>query len=201
LAQEKKLLITGGAGFIGSHIVANLAKNGYTIRVLDNLSSGKLSNIEPTLLSTGKVEFIKDDIRDPIPVKQAVKDIIAVFHLAAQISVPLSIQNPKINDDINICGTHNLLDASVNAGINKFIFISSCVIYGDPVYLPIDEMHPTSPISPYAQSKLMEEQMSLNLNNKRLLCSTVLRFFNVYGPRQGLNDYSGVITKFVDRIK
>jgi len=175
--------------------------SGHLVRVLDNLSTGKLSNINPTFLSDGSVDFVEGDIRDPLIVKNCVRDVDAVLHLAAQTSVPLSMQNPDFNNDVNINGSQNLLNQSVQANVAKFIFISSCAVYGDPAYLPVDEQTPTNPISPYADSKLQSEQACLSLNKKNLIQSVVLRFFNVYGPRQGLNDYSGVITKFIDRIK
>ena len=149
----------------------------------------------------GLVDFVKGDIRDASDVKAAVSGVDVVFHLAAQISVPLSILNPKLNHEVNVVGTSNLLNASICEGVGKFVFISSCAVYGEPVYLPVDEAHPTNPISPYAESKLISEQECLRLSNEHKIESVVVRFFNVYGPKQGLNDYSGVIIKFIDRIK
>jgi UDP-glucose 4-epimerase len=115
--------------------------------------------------------------------------------------VPLSIKNPEFTHDVNVNGTKNVLSISEKASVDKFVFISSCAVYGEPVYLPIDEKHPTKPISPYAESKLDSERECLRLNLEHRLESVVLRFFNVYGLNQGLNDYSGVIAKFKDRIK
>jgi UDP-glucose 4-epimerase len=195
----KNILVTGGAGFIGSHLVERLVKIGYQVKILDNLSSGSLSNIGKPL-DSGRVQFINGDIRNVRIVDSCVQGVDAIIHLAAQISVPLSIQNPEHNNQVNIKGTKNLLDASVTANLAKFLFISSCAVYGDPRYFPVDEGHATQPISPYAQSKLIGEQNCLRLNNADLLEAVVLRFFNVYGPRQGLNDYSGVMTKFIERI-
>ncbi len=195
------VLVTGGAGFIGSHLVAKLAKRDNKIKILDNLSTGKISNIDPALLQNGSVDFIEGDIRDNALVSKCLDNVDIVIHLAAQISVPLSIKNPKFNNEVNIGGTKNLLKSSVQNEIKRFVFISSCAVYGNTVYLPVDEKHPTNPISPYATSKLVAEQECLNLNSSNLLRSVVLRFFNVYGPKQGLNEYSGVITKFMDRIK
>ena len=193
-------MVTGGAGFIGSHVVEKLVARDYGVRVLDNLSTGKLSNINPELLSK-KVEFVKGDIRDAQLVEKCVKDADYVIHLAAQTSVPFSVENPDLNNDINVHGTSNLLQSSADSKVSKFIFISSCAVYGNPIYLPVDEKHSTCPISPYAQSKLASENQCLALNRQRLLRSTVLRLFNVYGPKQGLSEYSGVITKFIDKIK
>ena len=197
---NSKILVTGGAGFIGSHLVAKLAQQGYSVRVLDNLSTGKLSNIE-RLLKEGSVDFTKGDIKDASTVKAAVSSVDVVYHLAAQISVPLSILNPKLNHEVNVVGTSNLLSASKNAGVGRFVFVSSCAVYGEPIYLPIDETHPTNPISPYAESKLISEQECIKLSKKHEIEAAVVRFFNVYGPRQGLNEYSGVITKFIEKIK
>ena len=197
---NSKILVTGGAGFIGSHLVAKLAQQGYNVRVLDNLSTGKLSNIE-RLLKEGSVDFIKGDIKDASTVKAAVCSVDVVYHLAAQISVPLSILNPKLNHEVNVVGTSNLLSASKNAGVGRFVFVSSCAVYGEPIYLPIDETHPTNPISPYAESKLISEQECIKLSKKNEIEAAVVRLFNVYGPRQGLNEYSGVITKFIEKIK
>ena len=197
---NSKILVTGGAGFIGSHLVAKLAQQGYSVRVLDNLSTGKLSNIE-RLLKEGSVDFTKGDIKDASTVKAAVCSVDVVYHLAAQISVPLSILNPKLNHEVNVVGTSNLLSASKNAGVGRFVFVSSCAVYGEPIYLPIDETHPTNPISPYAESKLTSEQECIKLSKEHEIEAAVVRFFNVYGPRQGLNEYSGVITKFIEKIK
>jgi UDP-glucose 4-epimerase len=199
--QKDKLLVTGGAGFIGSHLVQKLAEDHYEVVILDNLSTGKIENLDSGLLSQGRINFVKGDIRDPKIVKECVNKVEGVVHLAAQISVPLSIQNPEFNNEVNIKGTSNLLRASVNAGVNKFVFVSSCAVYGEPLYLPVDELHPTNPISPYAQSKLSAEQECLDLNRRHFLETSVVRFFNVYGPKQALNDYSGVMTKFMDRIR
>lgn len=198
---QRSVLVTGGAGFIGSHLVAKLAERGYHLKILDNLSGGKLSNIKSGLLDGGSVDFVEGDIRNVDLVHKCLDGIDAVIHLAAQISVPLSIQNPQFNNEVNIGGTMNLLNSGSEHKINKFIFISSCAVYGEPAYLPVDEKHPTNPISPYAESKLISERNCLRFNDEHLLKSTVLRFFNVYGPKQGLNDYSGVITKFMGRIK
>ena len=196
-----RVMVTGGAGFIGSHLVRKLAERSYRVKVLDNLSTGKLSNISSELLRGGSVDVIKGDIRDAELVKKCVDDVDAVVHLAAQTSVPFSVQNPEFNNEVNVKGTLNLLNSSVETNLSKFVFTSSCAIYGEPIYLPVDEKHPTNPISPYAESKFIAERECLRLNDERLLKSVVVRLFNVYGPRQGLNDYSGVITKFIDRIK
>jgi UDP-glucose 4-epimerase len=195
-----KVLVTGGAGFIGSHLVDRLVQCGTNVRVLDNLSTGKLSNIEGHI-KDGKVDFIKGDINNFETVKKAIKDCDAIAHLAAVISVPFSMKNPKLTCETNIGGTLNLLSNAAEKGVGKFVFISSCAVYGDPKYLPVDEIHPTNPLSPYAESKLLAERYCLGFHERQLLKSVVFRLFNVYGQRQGLNEYSGVITKFIGQMR
>ena len=195
------ILVTGGAGFIGSHLVKKLSSLGCRVRVIDNLYTGKLSNFGSDLLNCGSVDFIEGDIRDTNLVKKCCADAEVVIHLAAQTSVPFSMQNPEFNNDVNVKGTLNLLNSSAEANVKRFLFISSCAVYGEPSYLPVDEKHPTNPISPYAESKLIAEKECLRLNSEGPFEAVVFRFFNVYGPGQGLSEYSGVITKFIDRIK
>jgi len=195
-----RVLVTGGAGFIGSHLIDRLIAEGYDVRVLDNLSSGKLENIERHIKS-GKVDFVEGDIRDASLVKESLVDVDAVFHLAAIISVPFSVSNPELTFDVNLVGTLNLLNACSEKNVDKFVFVSSCAVFGDTKILPVNENATTNPISPYAESKLLAERDCLNFQQRGLLQSVVLRFFNVYGPRQGMNDYSGVITRFINRTK
>jgi UDP-glucose 4-epimerase len=195
---SKSVLVTGGAGFIGSHLVDRLVAEGYPVRVVDNLSTGSLANIRAHI-DAGKVNFIKGDICNASFVDQAVKDVDTVFHLAAQTSVPLSMENPQLTYETNVAGTLNLLASSARQKVDRFLYVSSCAVYGEPRYLPIDEKHPICPISPYAESKLAGEHYCLGFHERQLLCSVVLRFFNVYGPRQDVNDYSGVTTRFIER--
>ena len=201
MQRKINALVTGGAGFIGSHLVDRLVNGGYNVKVLDNLSTGNLTNIQGHI-DSGQVEFVKGDITQLEQVKACLQGVDAVFHLAAQISVPLSVKNPEFTYQTNVTGTLNLLTSLAKQNpAGKFVFISSCAVYGEPQYLPVDEKHPTNPISPYADSKLLGEYYTLGFHQNKLLKTAVLRFFNVYGIRQGLNDYSGVITKFIDRIK
>ena len=200
MPKTQKVLVTGGAGFIGSHMVDQLVNKGYGVRVIDNLSTGSLTNIKP-LVENGKIDFVKGDIRDTSLVKQTIKDVDVVLHFAAIASVPFSVENPQVTYETNVAGTLNLLASCARQKVNKFIFTSSCAVYGEPKYLPVDEKHPKCPISPYAESKLAAEHYCLGFHERQLCCSVVMRLFNVYGTRQGLNDYSGVITKFIERSK
>jgi UDP-glucose 4-epimerase len=200
MPKKQKVLVTGGAGFIGSHLVDKLVGNGCTVRVIDNLSTGNMANIKAQV-ENSKVDFVNGDIRDASLVNQVIKDVDSVFHLAAQTSVPLSVKNPRLTYETNVTGTLNLLAASAKRKVDKFVLASTCAVYGEPQYVPEDEKHPTCPLSPYAETKLAGERYLLGFHERQLCCSVVLRFFNVYGPRQGLNDYSGVITRFIERAK
>ena len=194
------MLVTGGAGFIGSHIVDRLLREGYGVGVVDNLSTGNLTNISGHV-DCGSVDFVKGDVRDRDLVGKLVHNVDAVVHLAAVVSVPFSVENPDVTFDVNVEGTRGLLESCVRSGVKKFIFVSSCSVYGAPRYLPVDEVHPTCPISPYAASKLKGERCCQELVGRPDLDVVVLRLFNVYGPRQASGEYSGVITKFIDRAR
>jgi UDP-glucose 4-epimerase len=202
VGKPERVLVTGGSGFIGSHFVDKLVSEGYNVRVLDNLSSGHLENLSDHLKAE-KVDFVKGDIRDSAVVYKCLENVDAVVHFAAQISVTFSVDHPDFTFDVNACGTKNLLNASAKKTVGKFVLASSCAVYGDPdpESLPLKETSETNPISPYAESKLQAENYCLQFDKQDLLQSVVLRFFNVYGVRQGLNDYSGVITRFIGRIK
>ena len=195
--MSRTVLVTGGAGFIGSHTVDCLIKEGHNVRILDDLSSGDIRNVE-VHLNSGKAELVKGDIRDPIVVKECLRGIDAVAHFAALVSVPISVKNPELTFDINLNGTQNMLKLSAETGVSRFVFVSSCAVCGDPEVLPVTEDIRTNPISPYAESKLLGERYTQGFSARGLLQTVVLRFFNVYGPRQPLNDYSGVITRFMD---
>jgi UDP-glucose 4-epimerase len=198
--MRENVLVTGGAGFIGSHLVDSLVNCGYGVKVVDDLSTGKLSNIEGHLRS-GMVDFVRGDIKDLELVKKCVHGVDVAIHLAAITSVPFSVENPHFTYDTNVGGTLNLLTSCAEEKVGKFVFVSSCAVYGEPTYLPVDEKHSTCPISPYAESKLAAELFCLGFHERQLLKAVVLRLFNVYGPRQGANDYSGVITRFIDRCR
>jgi len=197
-----RILITGGAGFIGSHLVDRLLSEGFEVTVIDDLSTGQMSNITHHKDRTG-FDFIKGDIRDFKLVKATMKDIDAVFHEAALTSVPLSVKNPVLTNDINVTGTLNLLKASSDLHVKRFIYASSCAIYGDtPPPQKREDMTP-NPTSPYGASKLGAENYVKLFHELYDLETVSLRYFNVYGPRQNFStngSEGGVITIFLDRV-
>jgi UDP-glucose 4-epimerase len=192
--------VTGGAGFIGSHVVDQLVDEGYSVRVVDNLRTGNLANI-CRHVDQGLVDFVKADVLDRDVVSKVVHDVETVVHLAAIVSVPFSLENPRLTYEVNVEGTRGLLESCVRSGGNKFIFASSSSVYGAPRYLPIDEVHPTCPISPYAASKLEGEGCCSEFDSGSDLDMFAFRLFNVYGSRQVSGDYSGVITKFMENAE
>jgi len=198
--KNLKVLVTGGAGFIGSHLVDELIKEECEVSVLDNFSTGKLENIKQSL-SQPKLRLVKGDIREPQKVKKAIGDSEAVFHLAAITSVPYSIMHPDVTRDVNVKGTLNLLEASLNSAVEYFVLVSSCAVYGEAEHLPISEEEPTKPLSPYAESKLEAERQCKMFYAKHGLKTTILRPFNVYGPRMRSDQYGGVIAKFIERLQ
>ena len=200
MSKSIRVLVTGGAGFIGSHVVDRLVSEGYSVRVLDDLSSGKLSNIEKHV-SSGAIEFVKGDIQDAVIVQKSLQHVDVVVHLAALISVPLSVENPDLTFDVNLGGTLNLLRFSAKEGVGKFVFASSCAVYGDADVLPITEAVKVNPISPYAESKLLGERYCLGFHERQLLKAVVLRFLNVYGSRQLLNGLQRSNNTFYRRCK
>jgi len=192
-----RILITGGAGFIGSHLADALLARGDKVTVLDNLSTGSRSNIP----DSPDLRLVKGDVRNPGDVRLAIRGADAVIHAAAVVSVPLSVQDPKTTWDVNVGGTVNLLEAAESAGLDAFVYISSCAVYGDSPRAPIPESKAPDPISPYARSKLEGERACLDFWRKTGLPVVILRYFNVYGPRQQPGEYAGVMVKFTERIR
>lgn len=192
-------LVTGGAGFIGSHLVDRLLENGFEVKVIDDLSTGRLENI---VAHQGKsnFQFIKGDIRDWETVRRAVEDVEVIFHEAALVGVPQSVENPRLTNDVNVNGTLNLLEASSRFNVDRFIYASSTAVYGEQKILPIKEDAIPHLNSPYAVSKLAAE-LYLEVYYKTYGLETVrLRYFNVYGPRQMFGPYAAVITAFVNHL-
>lgn len=192
-----KILITGGAGFIGSNLASFLVSKGYRVRIIDNLSTGKIENISDLM---ERVEFISGDITDSNLLKNVLEDIDFVVHLAAITSVQRSMEDPELTYKVNSEGTVKILELCEKFKIKRFIFASSCAIYGNPEKLPVSEDSEPSPLSPYAESKLLAEKFCLDYLRKGL-DSVVLRFFNVFGPKQDAESpYSGVISIFIKKI-
>ncbi len=194
-----KTLVTGGAGFIGSHIVDRLLKEGFEVTVIDDLSTGRRENIVHHQ-DRKDFHFVKGDVRNTALVKKVVEDVDAVFHEAALVSVPSSIENPLLTNEINVSGTLNLLKACTDANVKRFIYASSTAIYGDTETLPKHEKLMPQPISPYAVSKLAAENYVKIYHKVYCLNTICLRYFNVYGPRQTYSPYSGVITIFINSL-
>ena len=194
-----KFLVTGGAGFIGSHIVERLLKDGHFVRVLDNFSSGKIENLDFTKdLSPNTYDLIRGDIRSEDSCFKVTKGIDFVLHQAALRSVPKSMLNPKEYNEVNINGTLNMLQASLKNKVKCFVFASSSSVYGDINKFPEKENFLPQPISPYALTKLTGEHYCKIFTHHYGLSTVCLRYFNVFGPRQSLDDeYAVVVPKFI----
>jgi nucleoside-diphosphate-sugar epimerase len=195
--KYNRALVTGGVGFIGSHIVDRLVEEGFEVRILDDLSSGRLENLRRHLKEK-RVHVVKGDVRDREAVNGVVEDIDVVFHEAALVGVPQSVKNPLLANDVNVNGTLNLLEASVKHNVKRFILASSAAIYGEQGALPIKEEVVPHPSSPYAVSKLAAEHYSRVYHGTYGLETVVFRYFNVYGDRQAGGPYSAVITAFLN---
>ena len=187
-----KVLVTGGAGFIGSHIVRDLLDRGDQVRVLDNLSTGSKAN-----LAGLNIDFIEGDIRDAAVAQESIKNVDAVFHLAAFISVAGSMEDPLACYDANLNGSLNVLMQADKAGVRRVVLASSAAVYGESEST-VDENHPPTPLSPYAASKLAMEQAAKLFSQSFNLETVCLRFFNAYGPRQSPDSpYAAAIPKFI----
>lgn len=193
----EKVLVTGGAGFIGSHLCAELVAQGYRPVILDDLSSGSLDNIR-SLLETGKVKFVQGSVTDRILLKNTVAGVRYAFHLAAIASVPASVADPAASHEVNVSGTLNVLLAARDGGVDKVVLSSSCAVYGDAGIGAVSEAAALRPASPYAVGKLAAEQYCRVFNTVYGLPTVCLRYFNVYGPRQRPDsDYAAVVPRFI----
>ena len=191
-------LVTGGAGFIGSHLVDALLRDGKQVRVLDNLATGKIDNLRETL---DAIDFIEGDVRDAAVVAGATRGVDVVLHQAALPSVPRSIQDPIATNDVNVNGTLNVLLAARDAGVKRVVVASSSSVYGNSPTLPKVETMPVEPLSPYAVSKLAQERYAQAFTEVYGLPTISLRYFNVFGPRQDpTSQYSAVIPKFISMM-
>lgn len=191
-------LVTGGAGFIGSNIVHALVRQGKHVRVLDNLSRGKLANLDGVL---DRISFIQGDITDWEAVREAMQGVDYVLHQAALASVPFSVEHPEQTTAVNVMGTLNLLMAARDAGVKRFVFASSSSVYGNADQLPVQEDLPPAPISPYGASKLAGEAYCRAFYHTYGLPTVCLRYFNVFGPRQDPEShYAAVIPLFISAL-
>lgn len=191
----QSILVTGGSGFIGSHLARKLVSDGHHITIIDNLSSGS-----PPRFDNVKIAFYNEDIRNTQTITDIVKRerIDTCIHLAAIVSVSRSITNPEETYSINVDGTSSVLEACSKNGVKNFVFASSAAVYGNPRFLPLTENHPLEPLSPYGISKVKGESL-VNALDKQIKNAACLRFFNVYGVGQNL-EYAGVIAKFAERL-
>ncbi len=192
-----KILITGGAGFIGSNLARFLTLKDCKVRAIDNLSTGKMENLNGII---ERIDFFQADITKERILERIFKDIDHVIHLAAVTSVQKSLEEPELTFRVNIEGTKNILKLSEKFNVRKFIFASSCAIYGNPKKLPVSEDCEPSPLSPYAESKVSGEKTCFEFLRKGIDI-VILRFFNVFGPKQDADSpYSGVISRFIKKI-
>lgn len=191
-----RVLVTGGAGFIGSHTVEALLEAGLHPAVLDNLSRGRRENLPDD------IEFYQGDLRDAQTLSRVVEQFRprAVIHLAAQVDVQTSLGRPDEDMAVNIGGTINLLEACRKYGVDKVVYASSAAVYGDPQYLPVDEQHPLRPLSPYGISKHTAEHYLEAYRAVYGINYVALRYANVYGPRQDATGEGGVVAIFADRV-
>jgi UDP-glucose 4-epimerase len=190
------LLVTGGAGFIGSHIVQTLLERGDKVRVLDNFSTGKREN-----LAGLDVEIVEGDLRDASRVAQACRAVDTIFHEAAFVSVPQSMAEPNDCFDVNVTGTASLFDAARKAGVRRVVFATSAAVYGDTEEYPLTEESPLRPLSPYAASKRVDEIYGQLYTTSFGLEVVALRYFNVYGPRQRPDSqYAAAVPIFIRQM-
>ena len=190
-----KYVVTGGAGFIGSHLIEKLVKQGDVVTVLDNLNTGKIENLKPV---SKKINFVQNDIRDFEVLRSLMENVDGVFHQAAMASVQDSFRIPEKFHDVNVNGTENIFKIAKEFGI-KVVYASSSSVYGDTSILPTTESDEKRPINPYAKTKLEKDKLAEQYA-KNGLKVIGLRYFNVFGPRQS-KEYAGVIKLFLERIQ
>lgn len=189
-----KFIVTGGAGFVGSHIVKKLSQQNHEVIVFDNLNTGKLSNLE----NVKNFSFQNEDIRNYEFLEKVCDGVDGIFHQAALASVPDSFKNPEEYRQVNVVGTENIFKIGKKLNI-KIVYASSSSVYGNPILLPIKESHPRNPLNPYGQTKVDGEKLAEIYTTKGVKI-TGLRYFNIFGENQSMT-YAGVITKFLEDIK
>jgi len=200
MTEVSRVLVTGGAGFIGSNLVDRLVREGYRVGILDDFSTGEISNIDSGDIEKGRVQIHRGDITDYQFVRAVVKDYEAIYHEAALPSVARSIEDPILVNNVNVTGTLNLLKSAVDLKVKKVVYASSSSVYGESAKLPKVETMASLPVSPYGASKLAAENYCRVFAKVYGLQTVCLRYFNVYGPRQKYGHYSGVIPIFITRL-
>ena len=195
MSRARRALVTGGAGFIGGHIVERLLREGWKVRVLDDFSTGRAENLASV---ASQIELLKGDIRDAALVTRAVEGVEVVFHEAAVPSVPRSVEEPVRTNDVNVNGTLNVLEQARQGGVRRVVYAASSSAYGDTPTLPKIESMPANPMSPYALQKYVGEVYCRLYANLYGLETVALRYFNIYGPRQNPDsEYAAVIPRFL----
>ncbi len=194
-----RILVTGGAGFIGSHLCDKFTSAGHTVICFDNFLNGNLTNVRH-LLDLRNFKLIKGDVRDENLLKEVMRDVNVVFHMAAQIHVDRSYVEPRLTYDINVMGTQNILETARLHDIDKVVLASTSEVYGSAQYAPIDENHPLNAPHPYGASKIAADRMCYAYIQTYGMNISIVRMFNAYGPRQQDLGYGGVISIFTRRV-
>ena len=194
----RTIVVTGASGFIGSHIVDQLLAKGYSVIGIDNMRTGRKENLSEAM-KNDKFRLLTVDIRDANLSSMIEEDVDTIFHLAAISSVKKSVENPIFVNDVNVNGTVNVLELARELKVKRFVFSSSAAIYGNPEEMPVHEDCTFTPLSPYAASKVAGEMYIRSYSSSFGIDSTILRYFNVYGPRQAFSEYSGVISIFINQ--
>ena len=193
----RRVLVTGGAGFIGSHLVDLIARQDRQVCIIDNLSTGSLDNLR----KKDNIKLVKGEVTDQPSVGSVMASVDAVVHLAAIVDHELCLRNPELANQVNANGTLTVLEEARKRDIKRFVFASSAAVYGNATKLPITEDSKLEPLTPYGASKLAAEQHCLEYARLYGLSTVCLRYFNVFGPRQTARQYSGVITEFMKNLR
>jgi UDP-glucose 4-epimerase len=193
------ILVTGGAGFVGSHLCDKYTREGHTVICLDNFLSGNLTNVRH-LLDYRNFKLVKGDVRDYELLEKFIRDVEVIFHMAAQVHVDRSYIEPKLTYEINVIGTQNVLEAARFHDTKKIIMASTSEVYGSAQYVPIDEKHPLNAPHPYGASKIAADRMCYAYIQTYHMDISIARLFNLYGPRQRDLGYGGVISIFTRRV-
>ncbi len=193
------IIVTGASGFIGSHLVDQLLMKGHKVIGIDNMRTGRKENLSEAM-QNNRFRLLIADIRDTELRSIIEDDIDTIFHLAAISSVKESVENPILVNDVNVNGTVNVLEMARKRNAKRIVFSSSAAVYGDPEEIPVREDFPLNPLSPYAASKISGEMYIRSFSKSYGMDATILRYFNVYGPRQEFSEYSGVISIFINEV-